>query len=233
MLEYAFMGLVVVVIIFIYVWRKKQFGVNCIVFENRSNGIVPFITKAGRFQEKSGKYFYKIKFGGFPMGKVKKTKPFEFESLMIDTKGKNLLLVYSPAVDQYVPLDMCYELKEPIKMEVPVLDAEGKPVLDLEGKPMMEIKEFPKIKIKGLDEDVRQFTLNLMEDGFVRYHNRKGLMDKFGPMILVIITALALGIILYSAGDMMQSGSSLMSSAADTAAGIKGSILGQQIVIPK
>ncbi len=44
--------------------------------------------------------------------------------------------------------------------------------------------------------------------------------------------AVGIAIILYSASDMLVSGSSIMANAAASAAQIKGSIIGAQVAIP-
>jgi len=231
MLEFAFMGLVLVVVIFVYIYKQKQFPVNCIVYENRANSIVPFRTKAGRIRDKSGKYFYRVKYPKFPLGQVKKTKAFDFESLLIDNKGKNLLQLYSPTPDIFVPLDMVAEIKEKIEIEVPKLDKDGKPVMK-DGKPVMVKKKLPKIKVRGLDEDVRRMVVDVAVDGATRYH-KKTKIEQYMPLILMIMFAVSIAIIIYSASDMLLTGSGIMANAAETAASVKGSILGQQIAIPK
>jgi hypothetical protein len=230
MLEYAFLVFIVVVVAFVATSKKKSFPVNTIVFENRANGLIPFMTKSGRHATKDGKYFYKIKYPKFPFGQVKKTSPFDFESLMIDNKGKNLLLLYSPEPDIYAPLDMVREVKQDIIVNIPVMKADGSQDVDEQGNPKFEERSFPKIFIKGLKADVREFIAEETARAQIIYINKKNLFDRYMPLILMIMFSLGIAIIIYSAGDMLMQGSSLMNEAAKAAAGAKSNILGQTIL---
>jgi len=232
MLEYLFMGIIIALAGGIHTYKKKQFPVKCILFENRANGLVPMITTAGRYIVKNKKYYYRIKYPNFPMGKIKKTAPFDYDSLLITNKGKNIIFIYSPEPDIYVPMDMIKEVKGEIDIDVPKLDKDGNQMLDKEGEIIYVTKKFPKITVKGLSADVREFIASEAEQSTMIYKVRKDFIDKFMPLILMIMFAVGIAIILYSASDMLVSGSSIMANAAASAAQIKGSIIGAQVAIP-
>ena len=55
-------------------------------------------------------------------------------------------------------------------------------------------------------------------------------IDKMMPIIMPLIVGISIAIIVYSAGDMLIEGSSIMKAAADTAAQVKMQTLGKQLI---
>lgn len=75
--------------------------------------------------------------------------------------------------------------------------------------------------LKAIDEDLRMFLVESVIDAYTRW-NEQTWIQKWMPLIAPILVAIAIAIVLFSAGDMLQSGSQIMSSSLDVAQKIKG-----------
>ena len=72
-----------------------------------------------------------------------------------------------------------------------------------------------KSKLKTIDEDVRGFIIESTIDANKWIEKRW--IDKYMPLLLLIVFGVSIAIIMYASGDMLKSGSSIMQSAAETA----------------
>lgn len=156
--------------------RSKLFGnfpVTALVFDLRSDAItpgLPFID-ACRRKNHEGKEVYEFK------RRDKLFKPPSYKHIL----PGNVMILFSPTPDEYHACKVS-------------LDRTGAEYTDATG----EIKTIPLLELKPImDESMKFVHASVITKAAMRFH-KKGLMEKFGPIVMFIFCAMLLIVMLYA-----------------------------------
>ena len=187
----------------VMVGAKGKYPINVIIWEKRANGFLVKKAKAGRIKNKdSGVYEYKMQLPKFPFGEKKATKPQAYENIYMDDKGKPILFVYSDGKDQYVPCG----------------------IETFEG--MLSTK------IKVLDEDLCQFQVHSYRDSETKYKSKQDFWMKWGGVVTVAVTGVALMLVFYGAGQLYANIGSMNAESAGILNTLQGLLPKGGVAIP-
>jgi len=200
-------------------FRNKYAKVKLLIVAKRSGQLFLYIDTASRKgDKKTGTEWYRLK-------KMKENmRPIEFEHIIQNSVGA-FAFVYSPAKSEFYPMAITETYRDSIEYQVPIMEEveveemqtmkkrgrlrEGEPreiqvpiktrklqqKTDSNGNPMFETK-LQEVRgiIEPVNEDQKAFLITEMERAQMR-HGKQGFWEKFGPLVNVMATCIALALI--------------------------------------
>ena len=198
-------GIIVIVvggvIIFSYMMIAPKFPVLAYIFQPRGEGYKVIVDKVGRFRTgpKDDTFQYRFK-------KIRDTCPAaRFDNLYPSGKG-DIAFFFSPAPGEYHPLEIKEQFgTKKIKVQVPD---------PLNPNIMKEVEIDQKIKvIQPINDDLHSWFVQKAKRMKQKYENISG-WDKYYPIIIIIVLAIALVLIFNSVLSGINRVSQTMEDAA-------------------